>query len=146
REELLALKRKQIAAAENPSRRVDLRLEAAPLLLQLGQIEGCIKVLRESLDEDERHPATVAELARILETENRFTELADLLATQATRAEKAEEKGVAADLWARAAVVAEERMRDMNIAIGHHKRVIAIEEHAASLDALARLTTEIGDH
>ena len=139
KDELLALKRKQIAAARSPSKRVDLRLEAAPLLVQLGDVVGCIRLLRESLDEDPRHAATVQELVTVLEKERRFTDLAELLATQATRAEKAEERPSAADLWARAARVAEENLADFDAAITHHEKVIAIEARAASLDALARL-------
>ena len=107
RGELLGLKRKQILAAKTPERRVALRLESAPLLIAVGDVEGCIKAMGENLAEDPRHAATVDELTRLLEREGAHARLADLLGNQATRAEEAGEPRAAADLWTRAAEVAD---------------------------------------
>ena len=72
-------------------------------------------------------------------------ELRDLLADQAELAESAGESTRAAELWSRAAVLAEERLRDPDGAAGYHARVVALEPRAASFDALARLADARGD-
>ena len=144
--ELLTLRERQIATATTPERRIDLRLEAARILDALGDYDGALKVLRQSLTEAPRHEATIAGLAKILEARGRHRELCELMTHQAALAEAAGEVTSAADLWWRAASVAEESLGDRAAATEHHECVVALEPRPRSFDALARLASERRDH
>ena len=137
--ELLALRDRQIAATGDAGRRVHLRLAAASLHVALEEQARAIERLRENLSEEARHAETVEALVGVLDAEVRTAELRDLLADQAQRAENDGDAPRAADLWARAASVAEDRLRDLRSAESYHARVVALAPRAASLDALARL-------
>ncbi|HEX8796217.1 MAG TPA: tetratricopeptide repeat protein [Polyangiaceae bacterium] len=137
--ELLALRDRQIAAAADGGRRVHLRLAAASLHVALEEPALAIARLRESLAEQPRHTETVDALVAVLDSEVRTAELRDLLADQAQRAESDGDVPRAVELWARAASVAEDRLRDVRSAETYHARVVALSPRAASLDALARL-------
>jgi tetratricopeptide (TPR) repeat protein len=144
REALLELRRKQVGTTRTVAGRVALRLEAARLESALGDTAQSIASLRANLGEDARHEASVAELVRLLEAEGKHGELAALLGGQAALQEEAGETRAATDLWARAAIVAEENLGDTELAVAQHERVIALEPRAASLDALARLSAARG--
>jgi tetratricopeptide (TPR) repeat protein len=143
--DLLALRERQVVASVDVARRIALRLEAARLLVVLGEGRRAVDTLRSSLAEDERHEATVEALVGVLDAEVRTQELRDLLAEQAQLAESAGEAARAAELWFRAATVAEERLRDRDGAERFHVRVAALEPRAASFDALSRLATVRAD-
>ena len=137
--ELLALRERQIKAAVDAGERVALRLEAARLMVDLGEARRAVDALRANLGEDARHPASVEALAAVLDAEVRTRELCDLLREQAGLCEQAGDAERAAELWARAAGIAEERLRDLEGAEQCHARVVALRPRAASFDALARL-------
>ncbi|HEX3344839.1 MAG TPA: tetratricopeptide repeat protein, partial [Polyangiaceae bacterium] len=137
--ELLALRERQVQAAGASEPRIALRLEAARLLVSLGHGERAVEMLRSSLEESPRHDATVEALAAVLDSEVRTRELRDLLADQARMAEEAGDTARAAELWSRAASIAEGRLRDLGAAERYHAHVVALEPKAESFDALARL-------
>jgi tetratricopeptide (TPR) repeat protein len=143
--DLLALRERQVQAADAPAPRIALRLEAAGLLVELGHGERAIEMLRQSLRESPRHDATVEALTAVLDAEVRTRELRDLLADQARMAEEAGDTRRAAELWSRAAGIAEERLRDLTAAESYHAHVVALEPRADSFDALARLATSRQD-
>src|ERR1019366_6768824 len=143
--ELLSLRQRQVGTAVDPLQRAELRLEVAKLQASLGSGAGAVETLSTNLGEDPRHEPTVAALTILLDAEGRMPELRDLLADQAQRAEQAGEAPRAAELWFRAAKVAEQRLRDVHAAETYHARVVAAEARPASLDALARLATARGD-
>jgi tetratricopeptide (TPR) repeat protein len=143
--DLLALRERQVVASVDVSRRIELRLETAKLLVLLGEGRRAVDTLRSSLGENARHEATVEALVGVLDAEVRTQELRDLLAEQAQLAEAAGEAARAAELWYRAATVAEERLRDREGAERFHGRVAALEPRAASFDALSRLATARAD-
>ncbi len=140
--ELLDLKRRLVGTAREVDERLALRLEVAPLEDGLGAVDQALAALRENLGESARHDATVKMLAAILQREGRIDELEALLASQAQLAEDAGDKAFSADFSWRAAQVAETQMKDLPRAIGHLRRVVALEERAPAYDALARLSTE----
>ena len=144
--ELLSLRERQVAATDDPGARIGHRLEAARLLVLLGENDRAADVLRASLTEDARHEETVEALTAILDASGRAAELRDLLVDQAQRAESAPDARRAAELWWRAATLAEERLHDLAAAEAHHMRVVALEARPASLDTLGRLATSRGDH
>ena len=143
--ELLALRERQIATTSVPGLRTVLRLEAASLLVSLGESGRAVATLHANLHESERDEATVEALATLLDREAKTAELRDLLAAQAQFAETAGARPRAAVLWSRAAVLAEERLRDAEAASLYHARVVALEPRPGSLDALARLAVARGD-
>jgi tetratricopeptide (TPR) repeat protein len=143
--ELLALRERQIATTSVTGLRTVLRLEAANLLVSLGEGGRAVATLHANLHESERDEATVEALATLLDREGKDTELRDLLAAQAQLAETAGAKPRAAVLWSRAAALAEERLRDAEAASRYHARVVALEPQPGSLDALARLAVARGD-
>ncbi|MBS2011556.1 MAG: tetratricopeptide repeat protein [Deltaproteobacteria bacterium] len=144
--ELLELKRRLVGTAKDGEARLALRLEAASLEDALGEPDKAIKTLRENLEESPRHDVTVDELSRIFSREGKYEELEALFANQASLAENAGERSLAADLHARAAMVAETKLGNVPSAIAHLQRVVALEERAPALDALARLSTVARDH
>ena len=144
--DLLMLRERQIVLAKTQEKRSALRLEAARLLSSIGDHERAVATLRENLGEAPRDTSTVQQLVRVLESLGRYKDLWDLLVSQAASAEEAGEMPTAAELWARAALVAEERLRDRDAAAVNHERVVAIEPRPSSFDALARLASARGDH
>jgi len=145
-DELLALKRRLVGTARETDARLALRLEIAALEDARGSTDDAIAVLTGNLGETPRDEATVRELATLLAREARHADLETLLAKQAELAEAAGETTLAADLHARAADVAETKLGDVPSAIGHLRRVVALEPRAPALDALARLSTTARDH
>jgi tetratricopeptide (TPR) repeat protein len=143
--ELLILRERQIASGAPPELRLQLRLEAAHLLVSLGESVRAVDALRANLAEEPWHEATVEELASVLDAEGKLTELRELLGDQAARAEERGETARAAELWSRAAVVAQDKQRDALGAETFHARVVALEPRVSSLNALAKLTSSRGD-
>ncbi|MBX3225833.1 MAG: tetratricopeptide repeat protein [Labilithrix sp.] len=141
RQELLDLKRHLVGTAKDVRARLYLRLEVAPIEDELGSVERAAGVLRENLAESGRHEATVKMLAGLLQREERWTELEELLSAQAELAERAEDKTIAADFFSRAAEVSEKQLADLPRAIAHLRRVVALEERTRAYDDLARLST-----
>ena len=144
--ELLELKRRLVPTAKDMAARLALRLESAGLEDVLGDSDKAIATLQENLGEAPRHDVTVDELSRIFAREGKYDELESLFAAQAVLAENDGEGSLAADLHARAAMVAETKLGNVPNAIAHLRRVVAIEERAPALDALARLSTVARDH
>jgi tetratricopeptide (TPR) repeat protein len=140
--ELLELKRRLIASARTMDERLALRLQVAALEDALGDVDRAIAALEENLGESARHEATVKMLGALLQREERIVALEALLAKQAELGEAAGDVKIAADFFARAAEVAERKMTDLPRAIGHLRRVVALEERAPAYDALARLSSD----
>jgi tetratricopeptide (TPR) repeat protein len=143
--DLLILRERQIAMGVSDAVRLELRLEAAKLLVSLGEAVRAIDALRANLVEQLGHEETVEALAGVFDVEGKLTELRSLLADQAQRAEDRGAATRAADLWSRTAVVASDKLRDSHLAETYHSRVVALEPRVASLNALAMLATSRGD-
>jgi tetratricopeptide (TPR) repeat protein len=144
-QQLLEIRERQLATTDDGEKRAGLREEIARLLVDLGDGKHAADVLRATLLEDPRHPKTVEALAVLLEREGRIRELSEHLASQADLSEQAGDRQRAADLWARGAAIAEERLQDATLAERYHGRVAALEPRWRSLDALARLAVSRGD-
>ncbi|HEY2517676.1 MAG TPA: tetratricopeptide repeat protein [Polyangiaceae bacterium] len=145
RSELLAVRRKQLAAAKPGPMRIAVRLATARLERELGDVDAGAASLKANLEEEGRDEESLTELIALLEGAGRSHELVGLLEEQAQRQEAAADRRAAADLWARRADVAEQGLRDVETAIASHERVIALEPRVRSLDALARLQAGRGD-
>ena len=144
--ELLALKRKLVSVAKTDDERLTLRLEVARLEDGLEEPERAIATLRENLGESPRHEETVRELVAILSRDAKSGDLESVLSEQARLADEAGDRPLAADLYGRAADVAETALKDLARAIAHLKKVVEIDPRPAALDALARLSSALKDH
>ncbi|HJL17899.1 MAG TPA: tetratricopeptide repeat protein [Sandaracinaceae bacterium LLY-WYZ-13_1] len=137
--ELLALRQRQLGIELDPDTRFGVRLEVARVLGLIEERGGRIGVLRENLEEHPGHLESVEGLAEILSSRGRHEELAELYTTQAGEVEQQGDVNRAANLWARAAELLEERLNDVKRALEAHRRVVTLEPSPTSLDALARL-------
>jgi golgin subfamily B member 1 len=144
--DLLEVERRRIQDAKTADDRIALRLSAARIEQSLGDVDGALRTLTENLEESPRHKETLLRLAQLYEETARYSDLANLLSSQAELAFAADEKKEAVDAWERSAHLAEERLADPERAIQYHQRVIETEERPTSLDSLARLLSARGDH
>lgn len=144
--ELLELKRTLVSAARSDEERLLLRLEAARLEDELGDVAQSIATLEENLRESARHGSTTERLFALLAREGKDEELEALYASQARLCEAVGETRLAADLHAQAAEVAEKKLRDVKRAMEHLRDVVALEPRPTALDSLARLATQVNDH
>lgn len=138
-EDLLRLRERQIAAARGPDERLALRLEAARLLTELGDTPKAVATLREGLEDSPRDEVAVEQLVRVLTASSRDLEVCELFGNQAHLSEQAGDAPRAAELWWRAAQVAEGALGDAASAAAFHERVVALEPRAGSFESLARL-------
>ena len=145
-EDLLDLRRQELGRAAQLEDRLRLRLEIARLLRAGGDERGAITALRDNLDEQIGHAASIRVMIEGLEALAAYQELADFLCEQAAAVEVTQAR-VAADLWARAARLAETKLKDFDSALDSYGRVVALlEDDTAALDALARIHMDRGEH
>src|SRR4029079_5141670 len=136
---------RQIAAAKQAAPRVELRFELAGLLAASGDAAQAIAVLRQNLSVTPSHPPSIARLAELLEEGGHYQALVALCEDQAGEAETEGNRESAANLWAKAAALAESRLGDAVRAITDHHRASALGS-SESADALARLLPRRGEH
>jgi Flp pilus assembly protein TadD len=145
RSELLALRERQITVSDDVIAKVGLRLDLALLLAEAGEQERAITALRKNLEEIPTHAPSVDKLAELFDARGDHGALAALWEDQAARREAEQDGETAAELWRRAATIAETRVGDVGRAIVDYRRAARFKD-LASLDALARLFTARGDH
>ncbi len=143
--DLLTLREKQIEVAADSVARVDLRLDLALLLTEATEIDRAIATLRRNLEENPLHVPSVDKLAELFEGRGDYVALASLWEDQAARREATRETTLAAELWRKAAIIAESRVGDIARATSDYRRAARFRD-VASLNALARLFTARGDH
>ena len=139
KEDLLAVRKKQISVATEARVRVGHRLDAALLERELGRVDEATTILRENLVDAPRHPKTTLVLSETLENASRWDELSAFCAEQAGLAEADGDALSAVELWSRAANIAEEKLGHFALALAHYKRALALEVRAPLLDAIARI-------
>lgn len=140
--DLVTLRRHELSLASTTERRIELRLEIARLVGVLEERGGRADVLRANLDEIPGHEPSIDALCDVLETKQKYPELADILTEQAAKVESAK----AAKLWARVAKVAELNLKDIDRALTAYRRVVSLRPTSEALDALARLHVQRGEH
>ncbi|AUX25403.1 hypothetical protein SOCEGT47_059480 [Sorangium cellulosum] len=145
REELVRLRERQIAASSDAARRVALRCDAAELLAAARRGAEAIARLRENLAESPGHAASIERLAALLEEGGLHRELMLLCEEQATAREAEGGGPPAAELWLKAASLAEHELAEPERAIASYRRAADLGS-AVALDALARLLTRRGEH
>ncbi|MFW5875656.1 MAG: tetratricopeptide repeat protein, partial [Myxococcota bacterium] len=144
--ELLSLRRHELGATENVERRLELRLQIARLFVEMETQYGRIESLKANLDEQPGHDASLESLESFLGGQDRYGELIDIFAEQARRLEEQGEAGRAAGLYNKVAGWAEAQLEDVDRALESHRKVVELAPSITSLDALARMHTERGEH
>lgn len=144
--ELLSLLHQELELSGDRDRRLELRLEIASIIGQLETQGGRLEALRANLEELPGHRPSIEALVKVHEDSRRYVELADLLSEQARLLEEAEANEQAAELWFKVAELAEHHLREVERALGAHRRVQKLTGSLESIDALARLQTERGEH
>jgi len=141
-DQLHVLKRLAELTAE-PSDRVALLHRVGRVLEErLGARDQAAHWYRQALDRDPTHVPSLRALSAILQDEERWEELVDVLLDEAEATEAPSRRAAA---HARAAELLELRLRRPEEAIAQHLRVLALHpDHAGSFKALARLYAAAG--
>ncbi|MCB9636799.1 MAG: tetratricopeptide repeat protein, partial [Sandaracinus sp.] len=142
RAELLGLRQKELAVTTEPERRIELRLEVANLVTEIEERGGRMEALRANLEDRPGHEASLEAIERLLGGRRAHQELADLYASQAERLEGER----AAQLWRRAAALAEAELGDADRAVTAFRKVVElVPEDVPAIDALARIHRTRGE-
>src|SRR5262249_49419203 len=123
--------------------------EAANISLEhMQDFDGATSIFAALFDEDvsdEVAVHVVDTFAELLEARGKDAEVVALWEQQASWREAAEQRNVAAELWARAAEIAEPRLADEAKAVADYERGAALGG-LVSLEALARIRTQRSEH
>lgn len=144
--ELLDLRKHELSLNPDPERVLILRLDIARLVGELTSRGGRLEALKANLGQRPGHPDSIKALIEMLEEARRYDNLADLLTEQAAKLSEAAEGEQASELWAKVATLSEDRLDNIDRAIHSHTQVAELTSAIASLDALARLHRDRGEH
>lgn len=144
--ELLSLLKRELELCQEGERRLELRLEIAEQIGKFENLGGRLEVLKENLAEQPGHEPSIDALVAVHEDKKRYEDLVELLTEQADILEGRDEIAASAGLWMKAAELSEKKLGDKERAIGAHRRVQKLTGAVDSLDALARLQSERGEH
>jgi tetratricopeptide (TPR) repeat protein len=139
-EELLVLRQRELELAPELPRRLELRLDMARVQGILGaDPDDRVFVLAENLEQELGHPASVDALAEVLAPIGRFKQLFQLLCEQADALKGAGSNQHAAMLYARAGLLAEETLDDVEGAIDAYRKATVLLPDTTVLDSLASI-------
>jgi tetratricopeptide (TPR) repeat protein len=144
--ELLMLRRRELALTEDPGARLWLRLEVSRIAGLIEERSDRVEMLVANLEQQPGHDASIAALVDLLSARTLYSRLAELLASQAIKLEKATEGARAARLWERVAEISEKHLDDTNRALESYRKAASHDPIPATLDALARLHTSRSEH
>lgn len=140
----VALRERELELTEDAEARLALRLAMSRRAADLEARSGRVETLLANLEEAPGHQASIEALTAILDERGHYERLVEVLESQANAlASEAPEQS--ASLWARAAEVAERKLRDTERAMAAHRHVVSLTSANRSLDALARLHLEKGE-
>lgn len=146
-DQLLELRRRELGLHPALERRLALRLDIAAVLGDLGGgAEQRLEALRANLEEAPGHAESVNALAQVLAGLERDEELTTLLGEQAEAVARTGDLERAAALWARAGVVAEEKLGDVDRALSAFRSSVKLDPTLLVLDRLASICTAREEH
>ncbi|MBK8254771.1 MAG: tetratricopeptide repeat protein [Polyangiaceae bacterium] len=144
--DLLELRRHELSLAGHSADRLRLRLDIAALYGSLGNAAQQQKTLRDNLVEEAAHSASLEELARLFTEEENFGELASVLEHEAGAVAALGQGARAGELFTRASELCEQNLGDTKRALAARERAAEFAPTPETFDALARLSTALGDH
>jgi len=129
-----------IDVAQTSEERITLRLELASLHVErFENTDAAIEQLRLVLDEDPGNADAVLALSRLYEKSSRDEDLAELLSQQIDAAQGRGDVPAAVKLLGRLGEVYEQRLNEPERAVDTYRRVLDLEPHRPSMEALVRL-------
>ncbi|WP_428264675.1 tetratricopeptide repeat protein [Haliangium sp.] len=140
--EKLSLRQHQLTLEGDPERRIELRLEIAGLVGHIEEHGGRLTALEKNLDDRPGHRASIEALCALLDGKRDHAHLCEVLERQAGRVHSDGDPAAAAELWARAAEIAESKLEQVDRAIQDYRHVVDISAQPDALRALARLYME----
>ncbi len=144
--DLLALRKHELGLALQAADHIRLRLDIAGLLGRLGDTAGRLQALRENLAEEPAHERSLEEIAALLTEQGDHAELATVLEHEAEELSSRGDVARAASLFTRASELSEQRLGDAARALAARRRAAELLPTAEGFDALARLSSALGDH
>jgi tetratricopeptide (TPR) repeat protein len=129
-----------IDVAQTVEERLSLRLELASLNVErFNDSDGAIEQLRLVLEEEPGHADAVLALSRLYEKGGRDQDLAELLSQQIDAAQGRGDIPAAVKLLGRLGEVYESRLQEPERAMDTYRRVLELDAHRPSMEALVRL-------
>jgi tetratricopeptide (TPR) repeat protein len=129
-----------IDVAQTSEERITLRLELASLHVdRFENTDAAIEQLRLVLDEEPGNADAVLALSRLYEKSSRDEDLAELLSQQIDAAQGRGDVPAAVKLLGRLGEVYEQRLNEPERAVDTYRRVLDLEPHRPSMEALVRL-------
>ncbi|MCG8554586.1 MAG: tetratricopeptide repeat protein [Proteobacteria bacterium] len=146
-DDLHVLLQRRLRRAHDPSERSIARVGLARLAEQrFGKRGEAIEQLREILQEEPGRPEALAELSRLLELDERWDELVELLQQRVEHAAKAGDSETELECLLQLAKLRLERLDDPASAVAAYRRVVErAPDHVPALVALARLHEQMQD-
>ena len=107
---------------------------------ELSNSESAFAIYADALREDSGNTENLAQLTRLADSTNKWSDLAELLSSEA---EKSLDVPRQVELWTRLARIYEDRLEENDSAISTYRQILDAEyEHRESVTALARLLTQ----
>ncbi|MDB4976496.1 MAG: Membrane protein in colicin uptake-like protein, partial [Myxococcaceae bacterium] len=144
-DDLVVLRRRELAATQVVGRRLELRLELARVLGQLEARGGRLAALRENLREVPGHKESIEAAEQILRQQGALIEVYGLWAHEASQLEAVGETYRAAALWSRAALLADDELKDEERALAAYQKLAGLEHDERALESLARIRLGRGE-
>ncbi|MDX2023481.1 MAG: tetratricopeptide repeat protein [Deltaproteobacteria bacterium] len=144
--ELIALRRRELTLDLPLPERLALRLEMSRVAGLIEARSARVNTLMANLEDAPGDERTLTALGDLLAAKGQYTELADILTTQAKTLEDRGQVQNAAPLWGRVAVLAERHLQDVPRALSSYEKMVALAPTSEALDSLARLCTERAEH
>ncbi|MDB4973776.1 MAG: domain protein putative component of TonB system, partial [Myxococcaceae bacterium] len=146
-QDLAKLLKRRLEVADNVGERTRARVRLALVSEQrLGDRSRAIEELREIVNEVPSHTEANAALERLLESEQRWSQLVEQLERRSEVARDGGERATELSLLLRLGEILEVRLSDRARAIEFYERVLEREDgHVDALRSLARLTLMAGE-
>jgi len=138
-DELLVVRRRELSLTKNVTRRLELRLDLARVMGEIEARSGRHGALHDNLRESPGHAASIDALEKLLRERSALGEVYELFAGQAAQVEALGDTARAAELWGRAAVLADQELLDQDRALRAYQKVAGLKVSDDVLDALARI-------
>ena len=144
--ELIVLRRRELTLDLTTDDRLQLRLEISRVAGLIDSRSARVSTLLANLEDVPGHERTLSALVELLAGKAQYAELADILAGQARTLEDRGHGQTAGPLWGQVAGLAEKNLLDLPRAIASYEKMVALSPTPDALDALARLSTDRGEH
>lgn len=138
-DELLVVRRRELSLTKNVSRRLELRLDLARVMGEIEARSGRHGALHDNLRESPGHAASIDALEALLRERSALPEVYELFTGQAAQVEALGDNERAAELWTRAASLADGELGDEERALRAYQKVAGLKVTDEVLDALSRI-------